>query len=68
MSYTLEDEIRDLESKYSDEEIRERVGIAKTSRLTYVSIAESLISQSMIAYNNMIDARIERAIRSCKNA
>lgn len=62
MSYTLEDEVKDLDSKFSDTEIWQMIddssGEAITMSTVQKSIAHSLCAQSMIAYNNMIDARL----------
>ena len=54
------------ETKYSDGEIREQIGEAvSVDSLAYSELAAES-AQAMIAYNEMIDKRIERAEKSWK--
>jgi hypothetical protein len=51
------------QTKFPDEQILEMIWIAMDCPAEYAS-GNALTAKAMIAYNNMIDARIERAERS----
>ena len=51
------------QTKFSDDQIREMIWGAMDCPVEYAS-GNALTAQAMIAYNEMIDARIERAQRS----
>ena len=53
------------DTKYTDEDILKVINLAgNPNLLSEISLEKSALAQAMIAYNNMIDARINRAEKS----